>query len=133
MKFKKFSIDVYEKPVDQPRVPKLHISLISVALSHHVSRPYALPSTKAAPGSLGFAYKGYRIVSWSDTEEKLIETLKGSSITKVGSSLRTGAITIENASTKAGKIKVDSEVASGANLMVSNVLRGKFVKILKLN
>lgn len=96
--------------------------------------PYALLSTKVAPGSPGFAYKGYKITSWSDTEEKLVETLKGGSITKVESSLRdAGAIMVEDAGTKAGKITVDREVVSGANPMAANALGDKFVEMLKSN
>ncbi|THG95038.1 hypothetical protein EW026_g6548 [Hermanssonia centrifuga] len=50
--------------------------------------PYALLSTKYAPDSPGFAYNGYKITSWSDQEEKLVETLKQGEVPrKVESSL----------------------------------------------
>lgn len=94
--------------------------------------PYALLSTQVAPNSPGFAYKGYKITSWSDTEEKLVETLKGGTIEKVESSLRAaGADMVEDVGTKIGKITVDREVVSGANPMAADALGDKFVEMLK--
>lgn len=62
----------------------------------------------APPGE--FAYKGYRLTSWSDAEEKkTMETMLGGEIEKVEASLRdSGAIMVEGASEKVGNIMVDS-------------------------
>ena len=95
--------------------------------------PYALLSTKFAHGSAGFAYKGYKLTSWSDAEEKLVETVKGGEVpTKVESSLRDeGAEMVTGTSQKLGSITVDREVVSGANPMATSALGAKFVEMLK--
>ncbi|KAI0695416.1 ThiJ/PfpI family protein [Cerioporus squamosus] len=95
--------------------------------------PYALLSTKYAPNSQGFAYKGYKLTSWSDAEEKLVETLKGGIVpNKVESSLRQeGAEMVTGTDKKLGDITVDHEVISGANPMAANALGTKFVEMLK--
>lgn len=113
------------------RIPGITwLTLANVALICH--GPYALLSTQVAPGSPGFAYKGYKITSWSDTEEKLVETIKGGTITKVESSLReAGADMVEDVGTKVGKITVDREVVSGANPMAAAALGDKFIEMLK--
>lgn len=95
--------------------------------------PFALLSTKSAPQSPGFAYKGYKITSWSDTEEKLVETLKGGEVpNKVESSLaKEGAEMVSGMGQKVGSITVDRELISGANPMAANSLGAEFVS--KLN
>jgi len=93
--------------------------------------PYALLSTKVAPGSDGFAYKGYKITSWSNTEEALIELLKGGEIEKVESALReAGAEPVVGVSTMVGYITVDRELVSGANPMAAASLGAKFIEML---
>ncbi|KAH9857703.1 ThiJ/PfpI family protein [Lenzites betulinus] len=95
--------------------------------------PYALLSTKYASSSPGFAYKGYKLTSWSDAEEKLVETMKGGEIPdKVESSLAAeGADMVSTAAKKLGGITVDREVVSGANPMAANALGTKFVEMLR--
>jgi len=94
--------------------------------------PYALLSTIAAPGSQGFAYKGYQITSWSNQEEKLIETLKSGEIPKVETALQdAGASMVTGTREKFGSITVDRELVSGANPMAAQVLGEKFVEMLK--
>lgn len=95
--------------------------------------PYALLSTKLAPGSSGFAYEGYKITSWSDAEEKAIETLQWGEIEKVESSLReAGADMQVQTDKKVGAITVDRELVSGANPMAAQALGDKFVEMLKV-
>jgi putative intracellular protease/amidase len=85
-----------------------------------------------APNSAGFAYAGYNITSWSDTEEKVVETVKGGEIEKVESALRAaGANMIEDVGTKLGKITVDHEVVSGANPLAAAALGDKFIEMMK--
>jgi len=94
--------------------------------------PYAFLSTKYA-GDKDFVYKGYKITSWSDAEEKFMETvvLRGE-VTKVESSLREeGAEMVEGVSTAVGYITVDREVVSGANPMAANAQGDKFIEMLK--
>ncbi|KAH8102862.1 ThiJ/PfpI family protein [Cristinia sonorae] len=94
--------------------------------------PYALLSTKYAPESPGFAYKGYNLTSWSDAEESLVETLKGGTIDKVESTLRgEGAVMITGTGQKLGSITVDREVVSGANPLAADALGTQFVEMLK--
>jgi putative intracellular protease/amidase len=49
--------------------------------------PYAFLSTIKGPAGT-LIYKGYKITSWSDTEEKMIETLWGGKVPKVETSLK---------------------------------------------
>ena len=90
-------------------------------------------STKVAPGSPGFAYRGYKLTSWSDAEERLVETMKGGQVpNKVETALRNGgAEMISGMSEKLGNIIVDREVVSGANPMAANALGIQFVEMLK--
>ncbi|KAI0340198.1 ThiJ/PfpI family protein [Trametopsis cervina] len=95
--------------------------------------PFALLSTKHAPNSAGFAYKGYKMTSWSDAEESLIESLKGGELpAKVESTLANeGAEMISTVGKKLGSITVDRELISGANPMCANSLGTEFVQKLK--
>ncbi|KAF2199082.1 ThiJ/PfpI family protein [Delitschia confertaspora ATCC 74209] len=93
--------------------------------------PYAFLSTKYGGGK-EFAYKGYKITSWSDAEEKVMETLLRGEITKVESSLRdAGAEMVEGIGEKIGAITVDREVVSGGNPMAADALGNKFLEMLK--
>ncbi|KAK7689156.1 hypothetical protein QCA50_007847 [Cerrena zonata] len=94
--------------------------------------PYAFMSTKHAPNTPQFAYKGYRITSWSDQEEKLVETLKGGTVPKVESTLALeGAVMVTGAAQKAGAVTVDREVVSGSNPMAAEGLGKRFVEMLQ--
>jgi putative intracellular protease/amidase len=93
--------------------------------------PYAFLSTKYA-GDKQFAYKGYKLTSWSDAEEKFMETavLRGE-VTKVESSLREeGAEMVEGVGTALGSITVDREVVSAANPMGADALGKKFIEMI---
>lgn len=93
--------------------------------------PYAFLSTKYA-GQKQFAYKGYKITSWSDAEEKFMEmaVLRGE-VTKVESALREeGADMVEGVATSVGYITVDRELVSGANPMAANSLGNKFIEMM---
>ncbi|KAK7748956.1 hypothetical protein SLS53_000981 [Cytospora paraplurivora] len=93
--------------------------------------PYAFLSTKYA-GDKDFVYKGYQITSWSDAEEKVMETIFRGEIDKVESSLRdAGADMQEGFSEVTGTITVDREVVSGGNPLAANALGDKFVEMLK--
>lgn len=52
--------------------------------------PWAFLSTKYGPDKQ-FAYKGYKMTSWSNAEEKVMETCFRGEITKVEGTLREGA------------------------------------------
>lgn len=94
--------------------------------------PYAFLSTKFA-GDKEFAYKGYKITSWSDAEETFMETVvfRGE-VEKVESKLREeGAEMVEGISTALGWITEDREVVSAANPMGANALGGRFVEMVK--
>lgn len=94
--------------------------------------PYAFLSTKYA-GDKDFAYKGYKITSWSDAEEKFMETavFRGE-VTKVESSLREeGAEMVEGVSTAMGKITVDRELVTADNPMGADELGRKFIEMIK--
>jgi len=96
--------------------------------------PLALLSTKVAPNSPGFAYEGYNITSWSNTEESVVEKLKGGTVPKVEDALRdAGANMVVGTSQKFGSITVDRELVSGANPMAAGSLGEKFVEMLKSN
>ncbi|KAF1950617.1 ThiJ/PfpI family protein [Byssothecium circinans] len=95
--------------------------------------PYAFLSTKYTPGAnKEFAYKGYKLTSWSDAEEKIMETavLRGE-VTKVENALREeGAQMVEGVGTSLGSITVDREVVSAANPMGANALGKKFIEMM---
>lgn len=93
--------------------------------------PYAFLSTRCA-GDKEFVYKGYKITSWSDGEEKLMETLLRGEIDKVEANLReAGADMQEGMGEKVGSITVDREVVSGGNPMAAATLGDKFLEMLK--
>lgn len=94
--------------------------------------PYAFLSTKYA-GDKEFAYKGYKITSWSDAEEKFMEKVvfRGE-VTKVASSLQeAGAEMVEGVATALGKITVDRELVTADNPMGADALGRKFIEMLK--
>ncbi|PVH92200.1 ThiJ/PfpI family protein [Periconia macrospinosa] len=93
--------------------------------------PWAFLSTKHG-GKKEFAYKGYKLTSWSDAEEKFMETavFRGE-VPKVESALRAeGAEMVEGVKTSLGHITVDREVVSGANPVAADSLGKKFVEML---
>lgn len=94
---------------------------------------YAFLSTKCVKGADGgFAYEGYKLTSFSDAEEKAVETYLGGEIEqKVESSLRdAGAVMLEGVQEKVGGITVDREVVSGGNPMAAGGLGRQFVTML---
>ena len=94
--------------------------------------PFALLSTKKA-GDGSFAYKDYKITSWSDAEEKLMETMMGGEIEKVESDLRNeGAIMVEGAGEKIGGTTLHRELVTGANPMAANALGDRFLKMISV-
>jgi putative intracellular protease/amidase len=93
--------------------------------------PYAFLSTKYS-GDGAFAYKDYKISSWSDAEEKVMETMLGGEIPKVESALKdAGAIMVEGVKEKLGYITVDREVVSGGNPLAANSLGEQMLKMLE--
>lgn len=94
--------------------------------------PYALLSTmKAGDGS--FVYKGYKITSWSDAEENLMETLWGGEVEKVEAALRDqGAIMVEGAPEKIGGTTLHRELVTGGNPLAANTLGDRFLKMLSV-
>lgn len=94
--------------------------------------PFALLSTKKA-GDGTFVYKDYKITSWSDAEEKLMETLMGGEIEKVESALRDeGAIMVEGAGEKIGYTTLHRELVTGANPMAANDLGDRFLRMISV-
>lgn len=99
----------------------------TIALCHG---PWAFLSTKYGPQK-EFAYKGYKLTSWSDAEEKFMETMLRGEIDKVESTLRDhGAEMQQGVAKSAGYITVDREVATGDNPMSANALGDKFLEML---
>jgi len=94
--------------------------------------PYALLSTtKAGDGS--FVYKGYKITSWSDAEERFMETLLGGEVEKVESTLSDhGAIMLEGAPEKLGGTTLHKELVTGGNPLAANALGDRFLKMLSV-
>lgn len=91
--------------------------------------PYAFLSTEADGGE--FPYKGYKVTSWSDTEEGIMEAVLGGEIPKVEAALRAkGVDMVEGIAKSMGSITVDREVVSGANPMAAGALGEQFLKML---
>lgn len=92
--------------------------------------PYALLSTtKAGDGS--FVYDGYKITSWSDTEENAMEALFGGEIEKVESSLKDqGAVMVEGMPEKIGGTTLHRELVSGGNPLAANELGNRFLRMI---
>ena len=94
--------------------------------------PYALLSTKKA-GDGSFVYEGYKITSWSDAEEKMMESLWGGEVEKVESALRNeGAIMVEGASEKAGSTTLHRELVTGGNPLAANALGDRFLRMISV-
>ncbi|KAJ5418071.1 ThiJ/PfpI [Penicillium crustosum] len=88
--------------------------------------PYALLSTKKA-GDGTFVYNGYKITSWSDAEENLMETLWGGEVKKVESTLRNeGAVMVEGVREKTGGTTLHRELVSAGNPVAANALGDRF-------
>lgn len=94
--------------------------------------PYALLSTKQY-GDGTFAYKGYKITSWSDAEEKAMETLLGGEVEKVESALRNeGAEMVTGGGEKIGQTTLDHELLTGGNPMAADELGERFVRMISV-
>lgn len=94
--------------------------------------PHALLSTKQA-GDGRFVYNGYKITSWSDAEEKMMETLWGGGVEKVESALRNeGAVMIEGTPEKLGGTTLHRELLTGGNPMAANALGDRFLKMISV-
>lgn len=92
--------------------------------------PWAFLSTKAGPQK-EFAYKGYKLTSWSDAEEKFMETMLRGEIDKVEGTLReNGADMQEGVAKSMGSITVDREVITGDNPMAANAIGDKFLEMM---
>jgi putative intracellular protease/amidase len=92
--------------------------------------PWAFLSTKYGP-SKKFEYSGYKMTSWSDAEEKLMETVFRGEIDKVEGTLRQeGADMQEGVAKSMGSITVDRELVTGDNPMAANALGDKFLEML---
>lgn len=92
--------------------------------------PFAFLSTKVGP-QREFAYKGYKMTAWSDTEEKFMETMLRGEITKVESTLKeNGADMQEGIAKSMGNITVDREVITGENPMSANAIGDKFLEMI---
>ncbi|KAL4953372.1 isoprenoid synthase domain-containing protein [Aspergillus filifer] len=94
--------------------------------------PYALLSTKAF-GDGEFLYKGYKITSWSDAEEKVMESMLGGEIEKVESRLREeGAEMVTGLGEKAGYTTLHRELVTGGNPMAAEELGNRFVRMISV-
>ncbi|KAJ5959570.1 ThiJ/PfpI [Penicillium vulpinum] len=88
--------------------------------------PYALLSTRKA-GDGSFVYNGYKMTSWSDAEENLMETLWGGEAEKVESTLRNeGAVMVEGVREKTGGTTLHRELVSAGNPLAANALGDRF-------
>lgn len=93
--------------------------------------PYALLSTMQY-GDGSFPYIGYKMTSWSDAEENMMEKLLRGEIPKVESALReAGAEMMEGYKEKAGCITVDRELVTGGNPLAANSLGNQFLEMLR--
>lgn len=87
---------------------------------------YAFLPTDADGGG-EFPYKSYKVTSWSNTEEGIMETVLGGEIPKVETALPAkGVDMVEGVGKSMGLITVDREVASGANPMAAGALGEQF-------
>ncbi|KAL4771843.1 isoprenoid synthase domain-containing protein [Aspergillus nidulans var. acristatus] len=93
--------------------------------------PYALLSTKVSGGE--FAYKGYKITSWSNAEEKVMESMLGGEVEKVETALmNAGAEMVEGAKEKVGQTTLHRELLTGGNPMAADELGNRFVKMISV-
>jgi len=94
--------------------------------------PYALLSTKEA-GDGSFVYDGYKITSWSDAEEKMMESLWGGEVEKVESALRNaGAVMVEGLPEKIGGTTLHRELVTGGNPLAANALGDRFLRMISV-
>lgn len=94
--------------------------------------PYALLSTKKA-GNGSFVYKGYDITSWSDVEEKMMETMWGGVVEKVESAFcNEGANMIEGAKEITGGVMLHRELLTGGNPLAAEELGNRFLRMLSV-
>lgn len=94
--------------------------------------PYALLSTKYA-GDGTFVYGGYKITSWSDVEEKMMESMWGGEVEKVESRLRDeGAVMVEGIPEKIGGTTLHRELVTGGNPLAANALGDRFLRMISV-
>lgn len=94
--------------------------------------PYALLSTMHA-GDGKFVYAGYKITSWSDAEEKLMESMWGGEVEKVESRLRDeGAVMVEGVPEKIGGTTLHRELVTGGNPLAANALGDRFLRMISV-
>jgi putative intracellular protease/amidase len=78
-------------------------------------------------------YKGHKITSWPDQEEKMMGMLWGSEAHKVESALSdAGAEMVTGLGEKFGGVTVDREAVSGGNPMAAQSLGEQFIKMLSV-
>jgi putative intracellular protease/amidase len=117
---------------DNPELGRilLHFHQENKPLAALCHGPFALLSTKYGP-SKEFAYKGYKLTAWSDTEEKLMETIFRGEIQKVAATLQeNGADMQEGVAKSLGSITVDREVVTGDNPTSANAIGDKFLEMM---
>ncbi|KAK4118529.1 class I glutamine amidotransferase-like protein [Parathielavia appendiculata] len=117
---------------DNPELGRIlhhfHISSKPTAALCH--GPWAFLSTKYGP-SEKFEYAGYKMTSWSDAEEKLMETIFRGEIDKVEGTLRKEGVDMQEGLAKSlGSITVDRELITGDNPMSADALGNKFLEML---
>jgi putative intracellular protease/amidase len=92
--------------------------------------PWAFLSTKVGPKK-EFEYKGYKMTSWSDAEESMMEVYFRGEIDKVEGTLREeGADMQEGIAKSLGSITVDRELITGDNPMSANAIGDKFLEMV---
>jgi putative intracellular protease/amidase len=92
--------------------------------------PWAFLSTKVGPRG-EFAYKGYKMTSWSDVEEKAMEVYFRGEIDKVEGTLRDEGVDMQEGVMKSlGSITVDREVVTGDNPMSAGAIGEKFLEMV---
>jgi putative intracellular protease/amidase len=92
--------------------------------------PWAFLSTKVGPKG-EFAYKGYKMTSWSDVEERIMEVYFRGEIDKVEGTLRAEGVDMQEGLAKSlGSITVDREVVTGDNPMSAAAIGEKFLEMV---
>jgi putative intracellular protease/amidase len=92
--------------------------------------PWAFLSTKVGPKG-EFAYKGYKMTSWSDVEERVMEVYFRGEIDKVEGTLRAEGVDMQEGLAKSlGSITVDREVVTGDNPMSAAAIGEKFLEMV---
>lgn len=80
-----------------------------------------------ADGGGEFPYKGYKVTSWSNTEEGIMKTVLGGEIPKVEAALPAkGVDMVKGVGKSMGLSTVDREVVSDANPMAAGLWGNSF-------